>query len=80
LFIAVNVEAFRPLEEFKAEVTAFAKFLKTSRPAQGVKEVLYPGEIEWLTTQTRLRTGIPVEEETWADIHKLASSLGVPIE
>jgi LDH2 family malate/lactate/ureidoglycolate dehydrogenase len=80
LFIAINVAAFRPLEEFKAEVTDFAKFLKTSRPAQGFEEVLYPGEIEWLTAQKRIRTGIPVEEDTWAGIQTLAASLGVPLE
>jgi LDH2 family malate/lactate/ureidoglycolate dehydrogenase len=80
LFIAINVAAFRPLEEFKTEVTDFAKFLKTSRPAQGFKEVLYPGEIEWLRTQERLRTGIPIEDDTWAEIQKLAASVSVSTE
>jgi LDH2 family malate/lactate/ureidoglycolate dehydrogenase len=80
LFIAVNVAAFRPVEEFKAEVTEFAAFLKSSRPVPGVAEVLYPGEIEWRTTQARLRTGIPVEDDTWAEIRKLASTLGVSTE
>ncbi|HSB69736.1 MAG TPA: Ldh family oxidoreductase [Candidatus Methylomirabilis sp.] len=80
LFIAINVEAFRPLEEFRAEVSEFARFLKASPPAQGFKEVLYPGEIEWLTTQERLRTGIPVEDDTWTEIQELAASAGVSTE
>jgi LDH2 family malate/lactate/ureidoglycolate dehydrogenase len=80
LFLALNVEAFRPLDEFKAEVTGFAEFLKSSRPAQGFKEVLYPGEIEWRTRQDRLRLGIPIEEETWAEIRGLAASMGVSTE
>ncbi len=79
LFLAINVTAFRPLNEFKTEITGFAKFLKSSRPAHGRTEVLYPGEIEWMTTQERLRTGIPVEETTWAEIEKLAGSVGVQI-
>lgn len=80
LFIAINVAAFRPIEEFKAEVTAFAEFLKSSRPAAGRTEVLYPGEIEWRTTQERLRTGIPVEDATWAELQNLAASVDVSLE
>lgn len=77
LFIAVNVTAFRPIEEFRAEVADFARYLKSSRPAQGFKEVLYPGEIEWLTMQDRLKTGVPIEDDTWAVVTKLAASVGV---
>ena len=77
LFLALNVAAFRPLDEFKAEVAAFAGFLKSSRPAQGFAEVLYPGELEWRTAQERLRSGIPIENETWAQIQELAASMGV---
>jgi LDH2 family malate/lactate/ureidoglycolate dehydrogenase len=77
LFIAINVAAFRPIEEFKAEVTDFAHYLKDTRPAKGFKEVLYPGEIEWRTMQERLKTGVPIEDDTWAAVTKLAASVGV---
>lgn len=77
LFLALNVAAFRPLEEFKAEVTDFAKFLKSSRPAAGFTEVLYPGEIEWRTAQERGRTGVPIDDATWKTIQDLANSVGV---
>ena len=43
-FMAVfNVEAFRPLEEFKQEVTELALYLKNTPPSQGNTEVYYPG-------------------------------------
>jgi LDH2 family malate/lactate/ureidoglycolate dehydrogenase len=77
LFLALNVAAFRPLEEFRAEVTEFAKFLKSSRPAQGFTEVLYPGEVEWRARQERLRNGIPVEDKTWAQIQELPAFMNV---
>ena len=71
-FIAVfDVEAFRPLAEFKKEVSKFARFVKNTTPAKGFTEVLYPGEIEWRTEQQRRREGIFVEEETWRQISKL---------
>ena len=53
-FIAVfNVSAFRDLNTFKQEVTEFAQYLKSTPPAQGFTEVLYPGEIEYRREQDR---------------------------
>ena len=78
VFIAVfNVEHFRPLDEFKKEVKEFAEFVKTSPPAAGFTEVLYPGEPEYLTEQTRRRDGIFVEDETWEQITALMQELKV---
>ena len=71
-FISVfNVEAFRPLSDFKAEVRKFAEFVKDTPPAKGFTEVLYPGEIEWRTEQRRRTEGIYVEDETWEQISSL---------
>jgi uncharacterized oxidoreductase len=84
-FIAVfNVDAFYPLADFKREVTEFVKSVKSSPPAKGFKEVLYPGEIEWLTEQKRRKEGIPIEDETWGRVtalikeYKLENALGKP--
>ena len=84
-FISVfNVEAFYPLSHFKRDVTEFVKFLKSSRPAEGFDEVLYPGEPEWLTEKKRRREGIFIEDRTWEritaliDEYKLKSDIGTP--
>ena len=78
VFIAAfNLEHFRPLEEFKKEMGEFVEFVKDSPPAAGFKEVLYPGEIEYRTEQTRRKEGIFVEDETWAQINGLIQSLGL---
>jgi uncharacterized oxidoreductase len=80
-FMAVfNVEAFRPLEEFKNEVTEFAKYLKSSPVAEGFDEVFYPGEPEHLKTQRLLEEGIFVEDSTWAKLYELAEEYGVTAE
>ena len=77
-FITVfNVEALYPLADFKREVTEFVKYVKSSPPAKGFKEVLYPGEIEWLTEQKRLKEGIPIEDETWERVTKLIKEYGL---
>ncbi len=78
VFIAAfNLEHFRPLEEFKKEMGEFVEFIKDSPPAAGFREVLYPGEIEYRTEQTRRKDGIFVEDETWAQISDLMEALDV---
>ena len=80
-FMAVfNIEAFRPLEEFKNEVTEFAQYLKSSPTAQGFDEVYYPGELEHLRTKKLLKEGIFIEDATWAKLEGLAEEYGVTAE
>jgi LDH2 family malate/lactate/ureidoglycolate dehydrogenase len=77
-FMAVfNVEAFRPLQDFKREVAEFAGYLKSSQPADGFERVYYPGELEYLSAERLGRDGIDVEETTWARLAQLAQELGV---
>ena len=80
-FMAVfKVEAFRPLAEFKKEVAEFARYLKATPPAEGSSGVLYPGEIEHLREQERSKSGIDVEDATWAKLSALAGAYGLTAE
>ena len=74
---AFNVEAFRPLADFKREVTEFADYLKSSRPAAGFDRVYYPGEPERLRAQRLLKEGIFVEDATWEKLKSLAVEYGL---
>lgn len=75
--LAVKIEAFRPLAEFKAEVAEFARYLKATPPAEGFEEVLYPGEIESRRAAANARKGIEVEDATWAKLVDLAKGYGI---
>ena len=74
---AVSVEAFRPLEEFKEQVTELAGYLKSSAPAAGFDQVYYPGEPEHLRAQRLLQEGIFVEDATWERLGSLADEYGL---
>ncbi|MCY4410937.1 MAG: Ldh family oxidoreductase [Caldilineaceae bacterium] len=77
-FMAVfQVDAFRPLKEFKQEVTEFAQYLTATPPAEGVERVYYPGELEYLRTRKGRVDGIYVEDGTWQKLIALAAELGV---
>jgi uncharacterized oxidoreductase len=65
LLLAVRVEDFCPLAEFRATVARLIAHVKSSPPAPGIAEVIVPGELESRTRRTRLREGIPVYEATW---------------
>ena len=77
-FIACfKVEAFRPLATFKKEVTEFAHYLKATPPQKGVKEVLYPGEVEHRKELDRSKNGIDVDDKTWAKFGEIAKKHGI---
>ena len=72
-FMAVfNVDAFRPLAEFKKEIGEFVQYLKATPPAEGSPGVYYPGELEHIRELDRARNGIEVEDATWYRLQKLA--------
>lgn len=74
LFIQViNIEAFQPLDAFKAEVGRFVDYVKATPTAEGFDEVLIPGERSHRTKAERLAKGIPVEKKTWDQIEELAN-------
>jgi len=77
---AFNVAAFRPLEDFKREVTEFAQYLKATPTAKGFTEVFYPGEIEYRKTQQKKKEGIFVEDATWDKLKALAAEYKVAAE
>ena len=71
-----RVEALRPVETFRREVTEFAAWLNATPPAAGHERVYYPGEIEHERTRRRLEDGVEVEESTWSALQRLAESGG----
>ena len=79
-FLAVfDVNAFRPLNEFKRDIAAFVAYLKETPAAAGFDEVLYPGEFEYRTAQQRRREGIYVEDETWRQLTTLQQEFGIAL-
>lgn len=78
VFMAVfDVSAFRPLDDFKTEVTDFAEYLRATPTAAGVKQVYYPGEIEHVRTKINRLEGIEIAQATTDELSMLADELGV---
>ncbi|MBV1800044.1 Ldh family oxidoreductase [Siccirubricoccus sp. G192] len=79
--LAIKVDAFRPLLEFRQQVTDLAGYLKATPPSTGSSGVLYPGEIEHRQEIERAREGIEIEAATWKKLQGLAEagSLGAQL-
>jgi len=79
LFLALSIQAFRPLEAFLADGAALCDQIKAVPPAPGFDEVLLPGEPEHRTTEQRQAEGIMVDEATWTRLTDAATRLQVTI-
>ena len=75
--LCLDVERFLPLDRFYAEVERFIAYVKSSPRAEGIAEILVPGEPEERTAAERRTAGIFVEEETWRQIRAVARELRV---
>jgi LDH2 family malate/lactate/ureidoglycolate dehydrogenase len=74
--IAVNPEAFVGLKPFKEKSSEVIKIVKSRKPEPG-QTVLVPGDPERISKAQRLRDGIQLPEDTWAQIVKISGELGL---
>lgn len=78
LFIALDVEAFMPLEEFRRRMGDREQQTRGSRPVPGSEAVFMPGDLEAAKHQTHSRVGIAISEAVHDELLELAGRLGVP--
>lgn len=67
-FLALNPAFFSSPEAFAERVDKLYRDAKSIRPADGVSEVLLPGELEWREEQKRTRDGIPMPDGDWTSL------------
>ena len=79
LALAIKIESFADVDEFKSEVRNLIDWVKSSPTMPGVDKVYVPGEIEMETRRNRVSEGVFVEEATWSEICSVAEELGVPV-
>lgn len=77
LVAAVDPALWVTREEYEAGVEELVAQLRGARPAEGVAEILLPGEPEQRTEDARRAGGVPVSDELTAKLAELAARLGV---
>jgi LDH2 family malate/lactate/ureidoglycolate dehydrogenase len=77
--MAMDIDAFCDANDFRDEMDAVIDEIHTSRRAPGVERIYSAGELEAETATSYQRDGIPLNDETLAELENTASSLGVAL-
>ncbi|TET53768.1 MAG: malate dehydrogenase, partial [Anaerolineales bacterium] len=76
-FGAWRVDAFRPVDEFKAAMDDLQRRLKDTPKAEGETRIYIHGEKEYEEAERRTREGIPLNPKVAADLRAVGEELGV---
>lgn len=73
MFTAWKIDAFVPIEEYRARFDEYTAMLRDC-----AQRVLVPGDPEWVEEAARRRDGIPLHPAIHADLHSLGTELEIP--
>lgn len=76
-FIAIDIEQFTSLDEFKKTTGDILRALRASKKAPGQKRIYTAGEKEYLTSIERCQKGVPIGESLQKDIRDLVKELNL---
>jgi uncharacterized oxidoreductase len=78
-FVVLDIAQFAGKEHFLNEVTGLAGNIRNCPKAEGVTEIMLPGDPERRTKAQRQQTGITIDDGTWGQLTHLAAKLSVEI-
>jgi uncharacterized oxidoreductase len=79
VFILLDPAQFGGTEHFLTQVTGVAAHVRGCPTADGVREILLPGDPERRTFAERSANGIPIDDGNWKQLVDLATKLGVSV-
>ena len=79
-FMAINIEAFRPIIDFKKQLDDMIGLLKQSPLAVGRDEILVAGEKEFQFAEFNEKHGVPLIKPIVDDLIKEGEKAGVPFD
>jgi hydroxycarboxylate dehydrogenase B len=62
---------------FDGEISRYVDFIRATKPVAGVDAVLIPGDPEKKMRDERTKNGVPLPDDTWAEIVATAREVGV---
>ncbi len=78
-FGAIRLDLFRSAQDFKRGLDAMIRTIHSFPAEPGKEGVLYPGEIEYDTSQRRQREGIPIPGPIAEDLRALSKKYALPL-
>lgn len=78
--LALDPSAFGGLDDFRKRADDLVRALREAEPAEGVDRIYLPGEREWLLSEDRRRSGLPMARTTLQALDAVAQELGAPVD
>lgn len=78
LFMAVPIESFLPVEEFKTRMDELMRQVKESAVSKNVEEVLVPNDKEYRNTLERSKNGLPLNQVTTEELRSFSTRYDIP--
>lgn len=79
-FAAVRIDAFRPLDEFKADMDRLIRMMKEAPKAVGQERIYIHGEKEFELAERYEREGVPLLKEVVRQLQASGEEVGVPFD
>ena len=77
VIVAINIDMFQPLDEFKRSVDELVRDLRASKRLPGVDAIRLPGEQSHAKREARRATGIPLPAALMQNLAQLARELKI---
>lgn len=79
-FIAVDIGAMMPREEFEARMAQTIREIRKAPRAEGAERIYLPGEMEWERREKALVEGIEFPPDVVANLKLLAEEMGADLD
>jgi len=79
-FIAINIAAFMPVEQFKARMDQTIREIRQEPKADGADRIWLPGEMEFQRREKALVEGIDLPDDVVASLRGLAEDLNLDLK
>ncbi|HSB04659.1 MAG TPA: Ldh family oxidoreductase [Thermodesulfobacteriota bacterium] len=80
LIMAIDVNRFMPIQQFKRLMESYGDSIKKSRKAKGVSRIYLPGEIESEKDKKSLAEGIELSDSTTDSLNQLLEEVRSPLK
>ena len=74
---AINIEAFMPLDEFKARMDRLIDKMHNAPKAPGCERIYVPGELENIAYRRAQQEGVLLARSTFNGLANMAADLGI---
>jgi len=78
-FMAINIGAFMPIEQFKQRMDQLIQFIKNVPKAKNADRIYLPGEMEWESRTKALQSGMILPDHVMIRLQGLADDFGISI-